>query len=134
MKRFWLAMAMVLACSAACAQEVSSSACYNKAATEVEYVACLKSELADLDKQYDAVVDKVMSQMRAEDRAQKNKRSTEAFTEANKSFQTYVKDECDWQELLSGNAAGTNAAGLSCRINMTRLRLGAMQHQFLQAP
>ncbi len=136
MKKIFLVTALWLAGGEALAQEASAAACFNKAATEVEYAACLKEELAELDKKYDSVVDQVMSQMRAADRAQKNKKSTQAFTDANKAFQGYVKDECELVELVSGAGSGaaTSAAGLACRINLTRLRLGALQHQFLRAP
>ncbi len=136
MKKILFAAAAVLASAPALAQEAATATCFNKAATEVEYAACLKDELAELTKKYDNVVEQVMSQMRAADRVQKNKKSTQAFTDANKAFQGYVKDECDLVELVSGagNGAGMSAAGLSCRINLTRLRLGALQHQFLRAP
>ena len=121
--------AALFACSAASAQTPED--CFNKAATQVEYAACLKTEMEALDKQYKNVEEQVMSQMRALDRVQKNKKATQALTDANKAFQAYVKEECDLIETSYGSGSGAGAAGLACRINLTRLRMGALQHQFL---
>ena len=125
--------AVLLLCSAASAQTPED--CFNKAATQVEYAACLKTEMESLGKQYKNVEEQVMSRMRALDRVQKNKKATQALTDANKAFQTYVKEECELIEKSygSGAGAGAGAAGLACRINLTRLRMGALQHQFLSA-
>ena len=88
-----------------------------------------------LGKQYKNVEEQVMSRMRALDRVQKNKKATQALTDANKAFQMYVKEECELIEKSygSGAGAGAGAAGLACRINLTRLRMGALQHQCLSA-
>ena len=123
--------AVLLLYSAASAQTPED--CFNKAATQVEYAACLKTEMEALGKQYKNVEEQVMSQMRALDRVQKNKKATQALTDANKAFQTYVKEECELIEKSYGSGAGAGAAGLACRINLTRLRMGALQHQFLSA-
>ncbi len=132
MTKTWVAMTTALwLCSAASAQTPAD--CFNKAATQVEYAACLKTEMETLDKQYKNVEEQVMSQMRALDRVQKNKKATQALTEANKAFQTYVKEECDLIETSYGSGSGAGAAGLACRINLTRLRMGSLQHQFLSA-
>ena len=126
--------AALLLCSAASAQTAPTE-CFDKAATQVEYAACLKTEMEALGKQYKNVEEQVMSRMRALDRVQKNKKATQALTDANKAFQTYVKEESELIEKSygSGAGAGAGAAGLACRINLTRLRMGALQHQFLSA-
>ena len=126
--------AALLLCSAASAQTAPTE-CFDKAATQVEYAACLKTEMEALGKQYKNVEEQVMSRMRALDRVQKNKKATQALTDANKAFQTYVQEECELIEKSygSGAGAGAGAAGLACRINLTRLRMGALQHQFLSA-
>lgn len=135
MTKTWVAMtAALLLCSASSAQTPPTE-CFDKAATQVEYAACLKTEMEALGKQYKNVEEQVMSRMRALDRVQKNKKATQALTDANKAFQTYVKEECELIEKSygSGAGAGAGAAGLACRINLTRLRMGALQHQFLSA-
>ena len=104
--------AVLLLCSAALAQTPPTE-CFDKAVTQVEYAACLKTEMEALGKQY--------------------KKATQALTDANKAFQTYVKEECELIEKSYGSGAGVGAAGLACRINLTRLRIGALQHQFLSA-
>ena len=126
--------AVLLLCSAALAQTPPTE-CFDKAVTQVEYAACLKTEMEALGKQYKNVEEQVMSRMRALDRVQKNKKATQALTDANKAFQMYVKEECALIEKSygSGAGAGAGAAGLACRINLTRLRMGALQHQFLSA-
>lgn len=135
MTKTWVAMtAALLLCSEASAQTAPTE-CFDKAATQVEYAACLKTEMEALGKQYKNVEEQVMSRMRALDRVQKNKKATQALTDANKAFQTYVKEECELIEKSygSGAGAGAGAAGLACRINLTRMRMGALQHQFLSA-
>ena len=130
MTKTWVAMtAALLLCSAASAQTAPTE-CFDKAATQVEYAACLKTEMEALGKQYKNVEEQVMSRMRALDRVQKNKKATQALTDANK---TYVKEECELIEKSYGSGAGAGAAGLACRINLTRMRMGALQHQFLSA-
>ena len=126
--------AVLLLCSAALAQTPPTE-CFDKAVTQVEYAVCLKTEMEALGKQYKNVEEQVMSRMRALDRVQKNKKATQALTDANKAFQMYVKEECELIEKSygSGAGAGAGAAGLACRINLTRLRMGALQHQFLSA-
>ena len=114
MTKTWVAMtAALLLCSAASAQTAPTE-CFDKAATQVEYAACLKTEMESLGKQYKNVEE-------------------QALTDANKAFQTYVKEECELIEKSYGSGAGAGAAGLACRINLTRLRMGALQHQFLSA-
>lgn len=132
MKKMALLTVGLLACATVSAQTTPTD-CFNKSATQVEYAACLKTEMETLDTQYKNVVEQVMSQMRALDRVQKNKKATQALTEANKAFQAYVKEECDLIETSYGSGSGAGAAGLSCRINLTRLRMGSLQHQFLSA-
>lgn len=124
--------AVLLLCSAASAQTPPTE-CFDKAVTQVEYAACLKTEMEALSKQYKNVEEQVMSRMRALDRVQKNKKATQALTDASKAFQMYVKEECELIEKSYGSGAGAGAAGLACRINLTRLRMGALQHQFLSA-
>lgn len=131
MNKWILWTAALCVCASASAQTPAD--CFNKSATQVEYAACLKTEMETLDTQYKNVVEQVMSQMRALDRVQKNKKATQALTEANKAFQSYVKEECDLIETSYGSGSGAGAAGLSCRINLTRLRMGSLQHQFLSA-
>ena len=116
--------AVLLLCSAASAQTPPTE-CFDKAVTQVEYAACLKTEMEALGKQYKNVEEQVMSRMRALDRVQKNKKATQALTDA--------KEECELIEKSYGSGAGAGAAGLACRINLTRLRMGALQHQFLSA-
>ena len=132
MKRILVSAAAFFICTAASAQ-TDPAECFSKSATQVEYAACLKAEMETLETQYKNVVEQVMSQMRALDRVQKNKKATQALTEANKAFQSYVKEECDLIETSYGSGSGAGAAGLSCRINLTRLCMGSLQYQFLSA-
>lgn len=134
MKKILLTFGIVLLTSSASAQmSVRTAGCFNKAATEVEYAACLKEEMAVLEKKYNDVIEQVTARMRTIDRQQKDKKASQAFAAANKSFQAYVKDECD---MIEDTASGTDrgsAAALACRINLTRLRLGVLHHQFISA-
>lgn len=133
MKR-WMVMAGVvtaLGTTSVFAAAPDVTACYNQAGTQVQYVTCLKEEQAQLEEKYRDVLDQVTSQLRTVDRAQKNKKATQAFSDANKAFLAYLKEECELVGATRDSEADAGGAEIACRINLMRMRLGALRHQFL---
>lgn len=105
--------------------------CYKKADNGVEVHACLNKELDVVKKRYDDVVDRVMDNARELDRVQKKKTAVKAFAEANKAFDKFVESECGWIAESYGSGSGAGNAQLACRVNLMRLRTGALDAQFL---
>ncbi len=105
--------------------------CYKSADTAIETQACLKRELDAVKKNYDDVVDRVANHARELDRVQSRKTALKAFTQANKSFERFVDDECGWVSASFGSGSGAGNAELACRINLLRLRAGALDAQFV---
>ena len=115
--------------AAACA--AIPAECYKKADNGVEVHACLNKELDVVKKRYDDVVDRVMDNARELDRVQKKKTAVKAFAEANKAFDNFVESECGWIAESYGSGSGAGNAQLACRVNLMRLRTGALDAQFL---
>lgn len=107
------------------------ASCYKKSETTIEVQACLKKELETVTKSYDDVVERVMDNARELDRVQKKKVAAKAFAEANKAFEKFVETECGWINTSFGSGTGAGNAELACRINLMRLRTGALDAQFL---
>lgn len=125
------AMAACLCVASAATAADALTSCYKKSETTVEVQACLKEELEVVKKRYDDVVERVMDNARELDRVQKKKTAANAFTEANKAFEKFVDAECGWINASYGSGTGAGNAKLACRINLMRLRTGAMDAQFL---
>lgn len=129
---------LVLAFSAACLTAPVFVAdaladCYRQADSKVEVQACLKKELAQVEKDYQDVVGRVLTNARDLDRIQKRKGAAKAFEDSNKAFMRYVETECNWVEESYGAGTGAGNAVLACRINLLRMRTGSLDAQFLSA-
>ena len=138
MTRISLAAVAAAAAMAAClcVAEGASAAdaltsCYKKSETTIEVHACLKEELKVVKKHYDDVVERVMDNARELDRVQKKKTAAKAFAEANRDFEKFVDAECGWINTSHSSGTGAGNAELACRINLMRLRTGALDAQFL---
>ncbi|MDO4936625.1 MAG: lysozyme inhibitor LprI family protein [Sutterellaceae bacterium] len=107
------------------------SDCYRKADTAPAVQACLKKEFDAVKDHYDDVLDRVMNSARELDRVQRKKVAVKALNDANKAFDAYVENQCDWVEASYGSGSGAGAAALACRVNLYRARAGAMDAQFL---
>lgn len=105
--------------------------CYRAADSKVEVQACLKKELAQTEKFYDDIVDRVLVNARDLDRVQKRKGAAKAFEASNKAFERYVDAQCKWVEESYGSGTGAGNAVLACRINLLKLRAGSLDAQFL---
>lgn len=132
--RKWTAAVAALACvgslgSAAAADALAD--CYRAADSKGDIQACLRRELAETEKFYEDIVDRVLADARDLDRVQKRKDAAKAFEDSNKAFMRYVEAECKWVEESSGASAGASNAVLACRINLLKLRAGSLDAQFL---
>lgn len=105
--------------------------CYRTADSKVEVQACLKKELAQTEKDYADIVDRVLANARDLDRVQKRKGAAKAFEESNKAFKRYVDAECKWVEESYGAGTGAGNAILACRINLMKMRAGSLDAQYL---
>ena len=88
-------------------------------------------ELAETEKFYDDIVDRVLANARDLDRIQKRKGAAKAFEESNKAFARYLDAECKWVEESYGSGTGSGDAILACRINLMKMRAGSLDAQFL---
>ncbi len=109
----------------------SLAECYRTADNKVDVQVCLKKELAETQKFYEDIVDRVLANARDLDRVQKRKGAAKAFEESNKAFMRYVDSECKWLEASYGAGTGSGNAILACRINLLKTRAGALDAQFL---
>lgn len=119
----------VLSTSAVAADALAE--CYRTADNRLEVQACLKKELAETEKFYDDIVDRVLANARDLDRIQKRKGAAKAFEESNKAFSRYLDAECKWVEESYGSGTGSGDAILACRINLMKMRAGSLDAQFL---
>lgn len=124
------AFAGVVSMSSATAADALAE-CYRTADNNVEIQVCLKKELAETEKFYEDIVDRVLAGARDLDRVQKRKGAAKAFEESNKTFKRYVDAECKWLEASYGAGTGAGNAVLACRINLLKTRAGALDAQFL---
>ena len=126
-----LASILILASAVLNTSAVAADAlaeCYRSADNRLEVQACLKKELAETEKFYDDIVDRVLADL---DRIQKRKGAAKAFEESNKAFARYLDAECKWVEESYGSGTGSGDAILACRINLMKMRAGSLDAQFL---
>lgn len=129
-----LASILILASAVLNTSAVAADAlaeCYRSADNRLEVQACLKKELAEAEKFYDDIVDRVLANARDLDRIQKRKGAAKAFEESNKAFARYLDAECKWVEESYGSGTGSGDAILACRINLMKMRAGSLDAQFL---
>lgn len=124
-----LSAALAVAGGAHAADELSD--CYKKAQSRSDVGSCLKKEYAQVQSEYNDVLDRVNAVARGVDRQSRSKNAANAFLSANKRFDEYLKAECRWVEESYGTAPGSANGELACRINLTRIRTGALERQFL---
>lgn len=125
---------LILATAAVSTSAVAADAlseCYRTADNRLEVQACLKKELAETEKFYDDIVDRVLANARDLDRIQKRKGAAKAFEESNKAFARYLDAECKWVEASYGAGTGSGDSILACRINLMKMRAGSLDAQFL---
>lgn len=125
--------ALFLACGLSTSAHADDAlfACYKQADTMIEVQACLKKELAQVQKYHDEVLDRVMNSARELDRVQRKKEAVKALTAANKAFDKYVTEQCQWVQASYGTSPGAGNAQLACRISLIRTRAGSMDAQFV---
>ena len=129
-----LASILILASAVLNTSAVAADAlaeCYRSADNRLEVQACLKKELAETEKFYDDIVDRVLANARDLDRIQKRKGAAKAFEESNKAFARYLDAECKRVEESYGSGTGSGDAILACRINLMKMRAGSLDAQFL---
>ena len=132
-EKFWGTAAALLMCvpvSQASAADALAE-CYKRADTTIQVQACLKKELAVVQKYHDEVLERVMDSARELDRVQRKKTAVKALTAANKSFEAYLDGQCGWVQASYGSGSGAGNAYLACRINLIRQRAGSMDAQFV---
>lgn len=98
-----VASMLILATAAVSTSAVAADAlseCYRTADNRLEVQACLKKELAETEKFYDDIVDRVLANARDLDRIQKRKGAAKAFEESNKAFAViWTPNASGWRQV-----------------------------------
>lgn len=136
---------LLASCLAAAAMALSLEAaadalseCYKSAENRVQVRQCLQRELDQTEREYEELVDRVADVMAETDRAaggaQKPKgrgsraeSASASFLEANRAFDAYQKRQCAFEAAALGAGTGAGNQQIACRINLMRLRMGALE-------
>jgi len=122
---------LAFSCVLAHAADEDVATCYRNAKKQSETHSCMVMELRSVQASYNDVIERVLTEARIVDRMNKKKRATKAFTDANKSFDAFVRSECAFRDIGKGFEVENSEASLACKINLLRLRKSSLQIEFL---
>lgn len=128
------AVALVLLAVAGAASADALSDCYKTADNRVQVRQCLQKELDRTQRDYADTLAAVKDQAKQLDQASgdSGKKSRTAgpvfrdFAEANKAFDLYLRRQCGFESAMSGSGTSAGNQYIACRINLMKLRMGAL--------
>lgn len=107
------------------------SECYKNATKKENLRECLTLEVKEVQSQYNSVLEHVMAKARNFDRANKKRETVRDLTEANRSFNSFMKSACEFRGAIKSTEAEEAEAILACRINFMRARMNALEVDYL---
>lgn len=107
------------------------SACYKDVAKKEDLRECLTLEVKEVQSQYNSVLERVMAKAKNFDRTNKKRETVQDLTEANRSFNSFMKSACEFRGAIKAADAGEAEAILACRINFMRARMNALEVDYL---
>lgn len=122
------AVALVLLAVAGAASADALSDCYKTADNRVQVRQCLQKELDRTQRDYADTLAAVKDQASG-DSGKKSRTAgpvSRDFAEANKAFDLYLRRQCGFESAMSGSGTSAGNQYIACRINLMKLRMGAL--------
>ncbi|MCI5850189.1 MAG: hypothetical protein MR009_01330 [Sutterellaceae bacterium] len=114
----------------------SLAECYKAADNRVQVRQCLQKELDQTRRDYEEKLafaqDQAKSLDDAQDQGRRKKRgqgpASQALSAANRAFDGYLRRQCDFESAMFGSGTGSGNQLIACRINLMKLRMGALDN------